>query len=83
MTPCAQLSRPDTDWHLPQPVRLSCRQMGASTLAAHHSRYVIDLNRPPEDTNLYPGMDTTGLCPLDSFANASRCTARASLPMRA
>ncbi|RYE91410.1 MAG: N-formylglutamate deformylase, partial [Oxalobacteraceae bacterium] len=29
--------------------------------------YLIDLNRPPEDTNLYPGLDTTGLCPLDTF----------------
>jgi N-formylglutamate deformylase len=28
---------------------------------------VIDLNRPPENTNLYPGQDTTGLCPLDTF----------------
>jgi N-formylglutamate deformylase len=66
MTPCAQLSA-DTDWHLPRLYDF-VRQMGASTLAAHHSRYVIDLNRPPEDSNLYPGMDTTGLCPLDSFA---------------
>ena len=30
-------------------------EMGASTLSARWSRYVIDLNRPPEDTNLYPG----------------------------
>ena len=50
--------------------------MGASTLAARWSRYVIDLNRPPEDTNLYPGQDTTGLCPVDTFG-ASRCTCRA------
>ena len=36
-------------------------------IAARWSRYVIDLNRPPEDGNLYPGLDTTGLCPLDTF----------------
>src|SRR6476659_2121535 len=58
--------RADTDWHL---VRLYdfLAEMGASTIAARWSRYVIDLNRPPEDTNLYPGMDTTGLCPVDTF----------------
>src|SRR5947199_142471 len=42
--------------------------MGASTISGRWSRYVIDLNRPSEDTNLYPGLDTTGLCPIDSFA---------------
>jgi N-formylglutamate deformylase len=41
--------------------------MGISTISARWSRYLIDLNRPPEDTNLYPGLDTTGLCPLDTF----------------
>ena len=41
--------------------------MGASILAATHSRYVIDLNRPPDNANLYPGRDTTGLCPVDTF----------------
>ena len=28
---------------------------------------LIDLNRSPEDTSLYPGQDTTGLCPIDTF----------------
>jgi N-formylglutamate deformylase len=66
MTPCAQRSA-DTDWHLPRLYEFA-GMLGASTLAARHSRYLIDLNRPPENTNLYPGMDTTGLCPLDTFA---------------
>ncbi|MFC0131186.1 N-formylglutamate deformylase [Massilia eurypsychrophila] len=65
MAPCA-LSKADTDWHLPQLYDF-LGEMGASTIAARWSRYVIDLNRPPEDTNLYPGMDTTGLCPVDTF----------------
>jgi N-formylglutamate deformylase len=66
----AALARPDTDWHLVQ--LYDCLDgIGASTLAARWSRYVIDLNRPPEDTNLYPGMDTTGLCPVDTFDRAS------------
>lgn len=65
LAPCA-LATADTDWHLAQLYGF-LGEMGASTLAARWSRYVIDLNRPPGDANLYPGMDTTGLCPLDTF----------------
>ncbi len=65
MAPCA-LQKADTDWHLPLLYGFLA-EMGASTLSARWSRYVIDLNRPPEDTNLYPGLDTTGLCPVDTF----------------
>jgi len=65
MAPCA-FGRADTDWHLEQLYAFAA-EMGASTLAARWSRYVIDVNRPPEDTNLYPGLDTTGLCPVDTF----------------
>lgn len=57
---------PDTDWHLPRLYNF-LDELGASVLIARYSRYVIDLNRPPEGTNLYPGQDTTGLCPLDTF----------------
>lgn len=62
----AALLRADTDWHLPQLYDFA-RALGASTLVPRYSRYVIDLNRPPEDTNLYPGQDTTGLVPIDTF----------------
>ncbi|WUR13921.1 N-formylglutamate deformylase [[Empedobacter] haloabium] len=65
LAPCAQV-KADTDWHLEQLYGF-LDEMGASTLAARWSRYVIDLNRPPENTNLYPGQDTTGLCPVDTF----------------
>ena len=65
MTPSA-LARADTDWHLPT-LYAFVRELGASTLVPRCSRYVIDLNRPPEDSNLYPGQDSTGLVPLDSF----------------
>jgi N-formylglutamate deformylase len=65
LAPCA-LARADTDWHLAELYDFA-DAIGASTLAARWSRYVIDLNRPPEDTNLYPGLDTTGLCPVDTF----------------
>ncbi|MBC7454912.1 MAG: N-formylglutamate deformylase [Massilia sp.] len=65
MTPGA-LAMADTDWHLPELYGF-IKALGASTLAARWSRYVIDVNRPPEDSNLYPGLDTTGLCPVDTF----------------
>jgi N-formylglutamate deformylase len=65
MAPAAT-ARADTDWHLVQLYGF-LQELGASTLSARWSRYVIDLNRPPENTNLYPGQDTTGLCPLDTF----------------
>lgn len=65
MMPIAR-SVPDTDWHLEQLYDFA-EGLGASVLVGTHSRYVIDLNRPPDDTNLYPGKDTTGLCPIDTF----------------
>ncbi|WP_028534798.1 N-formylglutamate deformylase [Paludibacterium yongneupense] len=65
MTPAAA-RLDDTDWHLPRLYDFALA-MGASLLVPHHSRYVIDLNRPPDNANLYPGQDTTGLCPVDTF----------------
>jgi N-formylglutamate deformylase len=62
-------ARADTDWHLARVYDFAA-EMGISTLAARWSRYLIDLNRPPEDSNLYPGQDTTGLCPVDTFTRA-------------
>lgn len=56
----------DTDWHLDRLYGFA-RDMGASVLMASHSRYVIDLNRPPDGTSLYPGQSVTGLCPVDTF----------------
>ena len=59
---------PDTDWHL-EPLYDFLDELGASVLVATHSRYVVDLNRPPDNANLYPGQDTTGVVPLDTFHN--------------
>jgi len=64
--PVAQ-NKTDTDWHLPLLYNMA-EELGASVIHAQYSRYVIDLNRPQEDTSLYPGQDTTGLCPVDTFA---------------
>lgn len=60
------LTVPDTDWHLERLYDF-LDGLGASVLVATHSRYVVDLNRPPDNANLYPGQDTTGLCPVDTF----------------
>jgi N-formylglutamate deformylase len=61
------LVKADTDWHLTLLYNMA-EQLGASVISAEFSRYVIDLNRPKEDSNLYPGQDTTGLCPVDTFS---------------
>jgi N-formylglutamate deformylase len=63
---CA-VRRPDTDWHLPRLYEF-VESMDATVIAATHSRYVVDLNRPPDGANLYPGRDTPRLCPVDTFA---------------
>lgn len=57
---------PDTDWHLERLYDF-VRALGASVLVATHSRYVVDLNRPPDGSSLYPGQSVTGLCPVDTF----------------
>ena len=40
-----------------------------SLLKTNISRYVIDMNRPADDTSLYPGQSVTELCPTTSFDN--------------
>lgn len=56
----------DTDWHL-DVLYAFATQRGASLLVPHLSRYVIDLNRPPENTPMYPGANNTELCPTHAF----------------
>jgi N-formylglutamate deformylase len=56
----------DTDWHLGR-LYAFARELGASVLMPRASRYVVDLNRPPENTPMYPGVNNTGLCPLNFF----------------
>lgn len=63
----AALQMPDVDWHIPQLYDMASG-FNATILAAEHMRYVIDLNRAPDDTSLYPGQDTTDLCPIDTFS---------------
>lgn len=65
LTPAAR-SVPDTDWHLPRLYDFLA-EIGASVLTATHSRFVIDLNRDPAGTPLYPGASNTELCPTALF----------------
>jgi N-formylglutamate deformylase len=60
---------PDTDWHVARLYEVA-RELGASILRPRYSRYVVDLNRPQDDTSLYPGQNTTGLCPAVQFTGA-------------
>lgn len=57
---------PDTDWHVGRLYHFA-RELGASVLLPHWSRYLVDLNRAPDDGALYPGQNSTGLCPLRQF----------------
>ena len=65
MTEAAQ-EVPDTDWHVDRLYDF-LPALGASVLRAVHSRYVIDLNRPPGGESLYPGARNTELCPTSLF----------------
>lgn len=42
-------------------------ELGAGMICARYSRYVVDLNRPPDDAPLY-ATSGTGLFPLETFA---------------
>jgi len=66
MTPAAR-ALPDTDWHVRRLYEFAARG-GASVIAARYSRYVVDLNRPADDADLYPGQAGTGLCPVSTFS---------------
>jgi len=59
----------DTDWHVHQ---LYADLLPQATLVrATFHRYVIDANRGPADESLYPGQNTTGLCPVTDFDGQS------------
>lgn len=57
----------DTDWHL-EALYDFVRDSGASLIVPRYSRYVIDLNRPSENTPMYPGANNTELCPTRFFS---------------
>lgn len=55
----------DTDWHIAQ--LYEGLLPGVTTVAATFHRYVIDANRDPAGISLYPGANTTSLCPTTDF----------------
>ena len=56
----------DTDWYLDKLYDFAVTE-GAWIINPKYSRYVIDLNRPKDNLSLYPGQDTTELCPTTTF----------------
>ncbi len=60
----------DTDWHVKRLYDFA-RHLGVSLIWPHYSRYLIDLNRPADNANLYPGANSTELCPTSTFASES------------
>ena len=66
LTPLA-LGLPDTDWHVARLYDFA-PALGATMIVARHTRYLIDLNRPPDDAALYSAAAQTGLCPTLSFS---------------
>ena len=70
----------DTDWHLDR-LYAFASALGASVLQPRYSRYLIDLNRPPDDTPMYPGASNTELCPT-RFFNGEALYADGAAPAR-
>jgi len=62
----------DTDWHLDRLYAFTA-DLGASLLVPRFARYVVDLNRPPENTPMYPGLNNTELCPTRFFSGETLC----------
>ena len=56
----------DTDWFLDR-LYAFARDMGAGLIVPRYSRYLIDLNRPSENTPMYAGQNNTELCPTRHF----------------
>lgn len=60
------LARKDADWWIDKLYAFG-REMGASIVHTALSRVVIDVNRDPTGASLYPGQNTTELCPTTTF----------------
>lgn len=55
----------DTDWHVHR--LYAGLSADATTVRATFHRYVVDANRDPAGASLYPGQNTTTLCPTTDF----------------
>ncbi|MCP4985159.1 MAG: N-formylglutamate deformylase [Colwellia sp.] len=57
---------PDTDWYMDKLYDFA-QDLGIAIISPQYSRYVIDLNRNIDGVNLYPGANSTELCPTTAF----------------
>ncbi len=62
----AWLARKDADWYVPELYDFAS-ELDATIVRTGVSRTVIDVNRDPTGQSLYPGQNTTGLCPTTTF----------------
>lgn len=60
------LDTPDRDYYVAQLFNFA-KDLDISLLKTNISRYVIDMNRSPDNESLYPGQSVTELCPTTSF----------------
>jgi N-formylglutamate deformylase len=58
-------ARADTDWHISRLYAGLAANVTIVSTPMH--RYVTDANRDPADQSLYPGQNTTSLCPITTF----------------
>lgn len=56
----------DTDWFLERLYGFAV-ELGAGLIVPRLSRYVVDLNRPPDNLPMYAGANNTELCPTRFF----------------
>ncbi len=59
------LTLKDTDWHVHR--LYHGLAAGVTSVRTRIHRYVIDVNRDPGGASLYPGLNTTALCPTTDF----------------
>ena len=57
----------DTDWFLDRLYSFA-GDLGATLLVPRYSRYLVDLNRAPDNAPMYPGQNNTELCPTRHFS---------------
>ena len=62
------LARKDADWWVDDLYDFA-PDLGITTVRTSISRTVIDVNRDPSGQSLYPGSNTTDLCPVATFDN--------------
>ncbi len=60
------LARKDADWYVPELYEFASG-LDATIVRTDISRTVIDVNRDPTGKSLYPGQNTTELCPTGTF----------------